>query len=288
MRFLGFSFGGWMGRRGIPAHCGLRMSSRWARNEFAAPSLFLPSWIFPDICSFSLLFFFLLVFYNEDFLILAVSHYLLFQSQTRLPWCNEFFTYTGNFHDKSYSGSMDDDEKLPHAWNLHYTTKTCNEKLPVQWILHDKKSGFMKNCKIREIVTTDSTCKSCCCQVYPSREQQFQLIVSSEWARCSPFVGFNRGDFLIRAFFLDFDPFLLIVVEDISCYMHFSSIGSKSGRRLFSNFEDISLSEEFSSKSAGQGPPGIRGRMPILWIILDHENFVEENCLLREISSTKK
>ena len=106
-------------------------------------------------------------------------------------------------------------------------------------------------------------------------------------ARCSPFVGFNRGDFLIHAFFLDFDPFLLFFVEEISCYMHFSSIGSKSGRRLSSNFEDISLSEEFSSKSAGQGPPGIRGRMPILWIILDHKNFVEENCLLREKSSTK-
>ena len=38
-------------------------------------------------------------------------------------------------------------------WNLHYSEKSCNEKLPVQRNIHDKKSGFIRNCKKQETIT---------------------------------------------------------------------------------------------------------------------------------------
>ena len=118
--------------------------------------------------------------WNEYFLIYALFHHfsffsLFFVMKNSWYWqfliilffragrgclgVMNFSPIQGFFHDKIKSGPIDDNEKLPYTWNLHYSEKSCNEILPVQRNLHDKKWRFMRNCKIHEVFTTDTNCK---------------------------------------------------------------------------------------------------------------------------------
>ena len=71
-------------------------------------------------------------------------------------------------------------------------------------------------------------------------------------------------------------------------YLHFSSIGFLSAERRLPDFEDFSAIQEISSKVVRCRGFVFEENYISAEISSNHNNHVEEDCLLREISSTKK